>query len=559
MTNSKKLLLSCAELLACAFLDLFPGAQLVDSACFDYSFRSRFLLPQPVDPSMIPIIEERMRGIAKDPAFQPKILEMLPSNAATMLRHYGQELIADRAEESSSNVVPILQMGSYYNVCPPLLVENLKELLAFKILNLSKGEGEVEIAGVVAESLPKLKSLHKAIAAGLRHDYLKIGEEGRIFDRKANHSLNDWSLGENGITIRELLAIWWRFEHRSQGFHLLSSPSLVSTSFLRSAGIHNVIGELPVGQGDYSPIPSFYPLHADAYRRQVPGSLRLCEIGPVWRQLSDIELDGALSSRSFTSDQATIFCAQSDLIHECISSLLFIDKTLRMLGFGYQWCFTPNSEKFAGMKQQWTECAMTMRKSLEETGLSYTIDEDTKEETGPALTAQVIDCYGRRWSGPVVSANFKLVKAFGLKGPLGKPPVMLTRTVFGSLERWIAILTEHFSGRYPLWLSPEQVRVLPYRSENSGYAMEIATALVNGGIRARSDSGREPIAQRVRLAEKERVPYVVVVGEQEQNEKVITVRSSHRGATTAKWYMGSFLEHLQREVITRNLPGGNTK
>lgn len=556
MTHSKKLLQTSSELLACAISDLFPLAQLMGTASFDHTFAAQFYFPYPADEPIIILIEERMRAISKDAGFSPKIVEMMPKNAAGMLRHFGQERMAEILEDIPSSIVSLIQMGPrYFNLAPAAWVQDLRSI-HFKVLKLEAKGQIVKFIGTAATTSQELKLIVKGISAMRKGGVEKLGPDMRLIEKGGGQSLHPWKLAENGLILKELLSVFWRFEHRSQGFRLVASPQLVKNHFLFSMGEKPPIEGIEIDDEEYSLLSSFGVFHAAEYAKSPKNSQRLSELNSLFAPLSEVARNGLLHSQFFSSDQASIFCSENDLFHECISSLLFIDKTLRMLGFGYHWCFSAESKTFAGSKQRWIECAKAMRKALDETGLPY-VEDDTEQEDGLLLTAHVVDSHGRPWVGPSIKIDLKLLKRLKGVNLVTDGVLMIQRQIFGSLERWIALLTEHYSGWFPLWLSPEQVRVLPYCHDDMGYATEVATALQNGGIRARSDVGREPIAQRIKLAERERVPYVVIVGEKEQSEQVLTVRSRQRSEITAKWHLGPFLEYLQREVITRQMPGKN--
>lgn len=553
MTHSPQILQTTAELLACAVVNMFPNAQLLGTACFDHTFAVQFDFPYPTDDQGVALIEERMRGISKDPAFTPKILEMMPKNAANMLRHHGQALLAEQIEQNPHPVMSVLQMGNlYFNQAPDSLVEDLRSL-HFKIIKVEVQDQKAKFIGTAASSLPELKKVVKGIGFTKKGGFERVGVEMRLIERAGPYSLSPWSLAENGVILREILSSFWRFEHRSQGFRMVASPMIVKNKFLHSIEAFPEHESLEIEGEECSLLSALAPLHGAEYAKSPKNSARLAEINSLFTPMSQVEQRDFWHTPFFTSDQASIFCSENDLFHECISSLLFIDKTLRMLGFGYHWCFAANSRRFAGQRQRWMECAKAMRKALDQTGLPF-VEDNVEREDGILLTAHMVDSHGRPWWGPSIKVDLKLVKKLGSKNPALESVLMIERHLFGSFERWIALLTEHYSGWFPLWLSPEQVRVLPYCHEDTGYAMEVATALQNGGIRARSDFGREPLAARIRLAEHARVPYVAIVGEKEQSEQVLTVRSSRRSEKAAKWHLDAFLEHLQREVVTRE-PG----
>jgi threonyl-tRNA synthetase len=284
--------------------------------------------------------------------------------------------------------------------------------------------------------------------------------------------------------------------------------------------------------------------------------IRYAEFLPVILRENTGLLGGLLDSRSVSADEAHIFCAPEHLEAEFISSLQFIDKIIKMFGFEYYWYFKGRGHKYAGTENRWEKATNSLHSAFQKAGFTYASDPQEVSFAGPIAEARLIDNFGREWKGPTVSLDLNAPERFGLRylGSDGKThvPLMIVRSVFGSMERFIALLLEHTSGILPLWLAPEQIRVLPVSKENDAYAKEVSKAVREAGYRVNVDYGQESIAKKITKAECEKIPYIIIVGDKEEKNHLITLRNSYQ-TQEQMIPVEAFLSIIHEEVALKKL------
>jgi threonyl-tRNA synthetase len=573
MTSLTELRRSTAEVLACSILELFPGALLIEGKATEFGFYYDFIAEQPIDLHALPWIEEKMRGTMKGD-LEVRSLEMMRENAASFFEHKQQPLIAERVREAKENIVSVYQIGSFYDYFPSKPLIELRQALAFKLLKVEKihrffeQEGDIPIFrvhGTVFPELGQLKKYIKTIEAGKRRDHRELGKELDLFSTHDEANPYGWFWHPRGEQIRQVLVDWWRNEHRNQGVQFVTTPPLIKTSLLKKAGLEGESSEeltCTINGIDYRMSPSLSITHAFYYGsrlhsyRELPIRYGECTYIPASSQ--EGVLWGMLNARMVYADRVHIFCTLEQIEEELISSLHFIDKTTKIFGFECHWHLKERGQKFAGTLNLWEKSLAYFNKAFEKCGLNYIKDNDDRPYKGPIAEAHLIDSLGRVWKGPSLAIDFDCPQRLGLRYHGSDDemhvPSMITRSLFGSLERFIAVLIEHYAGCFPLWLAPEQVRLIVLKDASKGYAEKVCQAIEKGGYRTTVDSSREPLGGRIREAEKEKVPYIVIVGEKEEKQHLITVRSSMPDAALKETQVEAFLALLADEVSSKSLP-----
>lgn len=547
MSSLPALRQSAAELLALVVIDLFPGAQLVQSVVTEFGFYCDMIATQPIDDYALPLLEEKMRFYVKK-NLEVKSLDMMRENAASFLEHKGQAIRAHQVRSAKENIVSLIQIGDFFDYCSPPYIKETQEVESFKIFNVEKTvhylpeEGVIDvkrIRGAVSFDKQNLKKLIKSIQLGKKVDHSKYSKEKRFFFLDKKISDLSWIWEPRGQALKKVLIDWWEKEHKLQNFQIISTPPLVKESLTKKAATskdHFTELELPFFEIDETPyvIPSTVaPAHMALFgeklrfEREMP--IRYAECAPVVYRENRSSLWGILDSRLVSADFAHIFCTPQHLEEEFISSLQFIDKIIKIFGFEYYWNFTGRGEKFAGTVNRWEKATHCLKSAFEKCGLTYEENFSNDSLIGPVVEARLIDSFGREWKGPTITLDFNAPERFGLRyqGTDDKThvPLMIVRSVFGSLERFVAVFLEHNSGGMPIWLTPEQIRILPVKEEYDAYAKEVSQAIHLAGYRVEIDYSHEQIAKKITKAESEKVPFVVIIGEKEKNENLITLRS----------------------------------
>jgi len=571
MTSLPVLRQSAAELLALVVIDLFPGALLVQSAATEFGFYCDIVADQPIDDYALPLLEEKMRSFAKR-NLEVKELDMMREVAANYLEHKGQPYRADEARAAKANILSLIQIGEFCDYCPQPYVKGTKELEFFKIFNVEKAvhytsaQGLIDVKrihGAVSTDKQSLKKLVKALQAGKKADHTKLAVEMDLFAFNENLSSVSWVWKTNGTQLKEDLIKWWKDEHRLHDFSVVSTPALIKGSLVLKAGVYDdpYLEEHPAAildiEGDPYIIPSSAtPAHMFLFQekshsfREMP--IRFAECVPLAHREHRALLWGVLNSNFVTADCAHIFCAPEHLVEELISSLQFIDKIIKIFDFEYYWYFKGRRQRFAGTENRWDKAINSFNSAFESCGFTYIMNEQDGSFAGPMIEARLIDSFGREWEGPTLHLDFNAPDRFGLRyqGSDGKNhvPLMIKRSVFGSLEKFCALLLEHHSGLLPVWLAPEQVRVMPIKSEYSGYAKKIRKILYEAGYRVTVDFSDEAIVKKITRAENEKIPYQIIIGDKEENENLITLRTGGCQAHQQMMAVEAFLRLVHEEV-----------
>jgi threonyl-tRNA synthetase len=548
--------LTSAALLGYLIHELFPEAQALSTGVSEIGFWRDFVLPQPLDETLIPQIEEEWRGLLKRDL--PILLrEMMRENAAERFRHHQFPLIAECLIESPHNIVPLVQIGDYYDFLGiPIdekdLITDTNLLGPAKILSISprplyfEKTGELTAIRLDATVFPNnqpLKKFIKHYEKVKKQNHIHLGSEMRLYEEIPPQS-DSWCWFPKGANLRQTLVQLWQKTMQGNGFKSLVTPSF----------IHTDREPYFICEGkDYTWNSNRLKAHAEIYQierkngQQFP--FRYAEQIENFNPLSSSELHGLLQTRVTLKDQWSIFCLPGQLIEELISSLQFIDRVVKILGFEYHWILiasrpgqTRNVRSKSG--ESYLEDALKQAK------FSYT-ENFRSLRHGPRIEMRLYDGYGRSWVGPEIT----LVSYEGKQpswllansGEGGREVAVISGSLFGSLERVIALLIEKYAGVLPLWLTPEQVRILPVRAGNDAFALTVQTQLQKAGFRAEVDAREETLGARVHAAEIERVPHIAIIGNQEESKGAITVRSYSRTQMQRAMSLEQLISQIQRD------------
>jgi len=548
--------------MAQAVLERFPEAKLAIGPAIDEGFYYDFDLPRALTPDDLQAIEARMKEIiAEGQAFEYSEISEEEARRLFANQPYKLELIDDilklgRDEYGeASDAAPTLSVyrhGSFVDLCRGPHVSNTREInpKAIKLLNVAgaywRGKEDrpmlQRIYGTVFRTREELEAYLAKLAEIERRDHRRLGKE---LDLYSTHDIGGAGLiywHPKGAVIRETIENFWRQEHRKRGYDIVYSPHIGRVDLWKISGHWDFYRD-----SMYSPIdidgiqyllkPMNCPFAVLMFKtktrsyRDLP--LRWGELGTVYRYERSGVLHGMLRVRGFTQDDAHIFCRPDQLMNEIVGVLDLAFFMLRT--FGYEQFDVELSVrdaehkgKFIGEDSVWENAESALHQALKFRNVPYKVMPGEAKFYGPAIDIKMRDALGRGWQGPTIQVDFNFPERFDLKfvGEDGqdKRPVMVHRTVLGSMERFVGGLIEHYAGAFPVWLAPVQVKVIPIADRHNEYARKVFDKLHEAGLRAEMDDSADRMNAKVRKAQLEKVPYMLVMGDKEVEAGTVSVR-----------------------------------
>ena len=574
---------STAHVMAQAVTDLFPSAKFTIGPAIEHGFYYDFDLGgQAFTESDLERVEQRMREIVK--ADQPFVRSVVQADEALRLfadQPYKREIIervrsggadgADAAEVGSADEVSLYRNSeSFVDLCLGPHVPSTSRLGHFKLQKVSaaywrgseKGPTLQRIYGTAWESKAALDDhLHRLDEAEKRdHRRLAVELDLLSFPQQLGGGLAVWH--PKGAIVRKLMEDYSRARHQAGGYQFVFTPHLSNANLFQTSGHLDFYADgmyppMEMDNGTYYPKPMNCPMHclifgsrARSYR-ELP--MRLFELGTVYRYERAGTLHGLLRIRGFTQDDSHIYCTRDQLQEEIISLLEFVMSVLRAFGFE-DFTFhlsTKDPSKYVGSDEIWTEATTALAAALERHGVEYSVKEGDAAFYGPKIDIHVRDAIGRTWQLSTIQCDFNLPERFQLEyvAPDGtrQRPIMLHRALFGSIERFFGVLVEHYAGAFPAWLAPVQVRVLPVAEAHHDYASEVVAHLEQFDVRVDLVEASDPLGKRIRAAKLDKIPYVLVVGDEDVLNRTVGVNP--RGSDVERDVpLTEFADRVLREV-----------
>ncbi len=574
---------STAHVMAQAVTDLFPSAKFTIGPAIEHGFYYDFDLGgQAFTESDLERVEQRMREIVK--ADQPFVRSVVQADEALRLfadQPYKREIIervrsggadgADAAEVGSADEVSLYRNSeSFVDLCLGPHVPSTSRLGHFKLQKVSaaywrgseKGPTLQRIYGTAWESKAALDDhLHRLDEAEKRdHRRLAVELDLLSFPQQLGGGLAVWH--PKGAIVRKLMEDYSRARHQAGGYQFVFTPHLSNANLFQTSGHLDFYADgmyppMEMDNGTYYPKPMNCPMHclifgsrARSYR-ELP--MRLFELGTVYRYERAGTLHGLLRIRGFTQDDSHIYCTRDQLQEEIISLLEFVMSVLRAFGFE-DFTFhlsTKDPSKYVGSDEIWTEATTALAAALERHGVEYSVKEGDAAFYGPKIDIHVRDAIGRTWQLSTIQCDFNLPERFQLEyvAPDGtrQRPIMLHRALFGSIERFFGVLVEHYAGAFPAWLAPVQVRVLPVAEAHHDYASEVVAHLEQFDVRVDLVEATDPLGKRIRAAKLDKIPYVLVVGDEDVSHRTVGVNP--RGSDVERDVpLTEFADRVLREV-----------
>jgi len=534
---------SAAHVMAEAVQSIFPDAKFGIGPAIESGFYYDFDLPRPLTPDDLPLIEAKMGEIITSNV--PFVGEEVTKEEARQLfsaQPYKLELIDEIADEK----VGLYRQGSFVDLCRGPHVSSSGEIKAFKLVSVAgaywRGDERrpmlQRIYGVAFDTEEALAEHLKKLEEAAKRDHRKLGVELDLFSihEEAGAGLVHWH--PKGAVIRRVIENFWKDEHVKRGYDIVYTPHIAKLDLWKTSGHwefyrDNMYSPMDVEGQEYVIRPMNCLGHILIYKtrlrsyRELP--LRYAELGTVYRYERSGVLHGASRVRGFTQDDAHIFCRFDQLEDEVVGVLDLACFMMDTFGFAnYQVFLATRPEKYAGTIEAWEEATDTLGRALTRLKIDYNIDPGEGVFYGPKIDIKLEDALGRAWQGPTIQVDFNLPQRFDVtyigEDSREHPVVMVHRTVLGAMERFLASLLEHYGGAFPVWLAPVQVMVIPVADRHLDYARKLEAELRSEDVRVKVDARSETVNLKIRQAQLDKVPYMLVVGDKEVSASTVSVR-----------------------------------
>jgi len=544
----KKYRHTASHIMAHAVKKIWPEAKLAIGPAIENGFYYDFDLDYKFNEQDLKKITKEMKRIIQ--AGLPLERFELPRDEAIKLmkdrkEDYKVELIEDIPEDET---LSFYKQGDFVDLCAGPHMEKTSQIKAINLTSVAgaywRGDSDKKmlqrIYGTAFPSQDDLDEYLKRIEEAKKRDHRKIGKEMDLF------ALYDEGPGfpfflPKGMVIRNELEKFWRQEHEKRGYEEIKTPLILQEDLWHTSGHWDHYKDnmyfTKIDDADFAVKPMNCPGAMMVYGRKIHSyrdlPIRMGELGQVHRHELSGALHGLMRVRTFTQDDAHIFMLPEQIKDEIKGVIEFIDYVYSLFGFKYHIELSTKPQDAMGTDEEWQRATEDLREATEEIGMEYTVNEGDGAFYGPKLDFHLEDSIGRTWQCGTIQLDFQMPQRFdsnyiGADGEKHRP-AMIHRVIFGSIERFIAILTEHFAGKFPLWLSPVQVKLLTVTEKFSEYAEETAEELRKAGLRVELDIRNEKIGYKMREARNERVSYIGVIGEREAGAKSLSVRSGKSG------------------------------
>lgn len=560
---------SSAHLMAYAIKRLYPDTKFAIGPSIENGFYYDIDLDKQLSPDDLEHIEKEMKAIVKEsPVFEKEVVSKEKAESIFRDEPYKIELIEDLPADEE---ISIYRLGDFVDLCRGPHLENIKNIKAIKLTSIAGAywrgdENNKMLQRIYGISFTKKKELDEYLERmeeAKRRDHRKIGKELDLF------SFRDEGPGfpffhPNGMIVRNELETFWRDLQIEKGYGEIKTPIILNEALWHRSGHWDHYRDnmyfTKIDGEDYAIKPMNCPGSILVYEQTMHSyrdfPLKLMEFGQVHRHELSGALHGLFRVRTFTQDDAHIFILPSQIQEEVIKLIDLADELYNTFGFEYSVELSTRPEDSMGTDEQWDTAIDALRKALESKNMDYEINEGDGAFYGPKIDFHLRDAIGRTWQCGTIQLDFQMPERFELtyvdEDGEKKQPVMSHRALMGSMERFFGILVEHFAGRFPLWLAPVQVKVLPISEKFQDYAVKVTEELKANGIRAEFDERNEKIGKKIRDAQLNRINYMIIVGEKEENDEVISVRNRD-GEERSALELDDFLAELKEEIASKKI------
>lgn len=567
---------STAHLLAAALTDLYPGVKFGVGPAIENGFYYDIELPEgvTVSPDDFAAIEARMAEIAK-------------SGAAIVRREVShneaREIFADQPlklelidELPEDETISIYQLGDFTDLCRGPHVPDTGKLGAYKLTKVAgaywKGDSDNEmltrIYGTAFFSKKELEEYLHNLEEAEKRDHRKLGRELGIYMMEPMAGVGLPLYLPKGARVIRTLQEWLRRDLYERGYEEVITPHIYNADVWKTSGHYGFYHEnmyfFQINEGtdeeprysEYGVKPMNCPGHVIIYKNELHSyrdlPLRYFEFGTVYRHEMSGVVHGLLRARGFTQDDAHIFCTKDQVVDEVVAILELVDYIMGTFGFTYEAEISTRPDKSIGTDDMWEHATESLKEACARRGLAYDINEGDGAFYGPKIDIKVKDAIGRTWQCSTVQIDFNMPMRFGLtyrtEDNTEETPWMLHRAIFGSIERFLGILIEHYAGALPLWLAPVQVAVIPIADRHKEAAAEFAGELKAVGGRVEVMDQNEPMKVKIAKAQSQKIPYMIVMGDKEVEEKLVSVRERSEG-DLGQWDRQKFIDVIRDAAI----------
>ncbi|WHH59225.1 threonine--tRNA ligase [Petroclostridium sp. X23] len=559
-----------SHILAQAVKRLFPEAKLAIGPSIDNGFYYDFDVDKTFTPEIVEKIEGEMKKIVKENLALER-MELPREEAIKLMEEKGEiykvELIRDLPEDA---VISFYKQGDFIDLCAGPHIPSTGKVKAIKLLNVAgaywrgseKNKMLQRIYGTCFTKKSDLDEYLNRLEEAKKRDHRKLGRELDLFNILEEGPGFPFFMPK-GMTLRNILEDFWREEHRKWGYQEIKTPIILNEDLWHRSGHWDHYKEnmyfTKIDEGDFAIKPMNCPGGMLVYKRKMHSyrdlPQRMAEMGLVHRHELSGALHGLMRVRCFTQDDAHIFMLPSQIKQEIINVINLIDYFYGVFGFNYHVELSTRPENSMGSEEQWEVATGGLREALEEKGMKYKVNEGDGAFYGPKIDFHLEDSIGRTWQCGTIQLDFQMPEKFDLNytGSDGEKhrPVMIHRVVFGSIERFIAILTEHYAGAFPTWLAPVQVKILAIADKHHEYVVGLQKQFEQAGIRVETDLRNEKIGYKIREAQLEKVPYMLVIGDKEMESGAVAVRSrkeGDQGVMSVEEFINKIKEEVKKKV-----------
>ncbi len=556
---------SSSHLMAQAIKELYPDAKLAIGPAIEDGFYYDIDLSVSLTPEDLRKIEKKMKEIVKR-NYPIERIEMSIDKAKEFYKKEDNPYKLEILNEIEDDTVSFYKQGDFMDLCRGPHLPSTGKIKAFKLLSIAgaywrgdeKNKMLQRIYGTSFPNREELDAYIKRIEEAKKRDHRKIGKEMELF------SLHEEGPGfpffhPKGMVLWNTLMDFWRKEHEKAGYVEIKTPIILNKELWVRSGHWDHYREnmyfTEIDGKEYAIKPMNCPGGMLVYKsslhsyRELP--IRMAEIGLVHRHELSGVLHGLMRVRAFNQDDAHIYMTPEQIKDEIKGVITLADKVYNVFGFDYHVELSTKPENAMGSDEIWERATNALREALEELGKEYKINEGDGAFYGPKIDFHLKDSIGRTWQCGTIQLDFMMPERFDLtyineKGEKVRP-VMLHRTVFGSIERFMGILIEHYAGVFPVWLAPEQIRILSVTTRNNEYAQKVLSQLLENGFRVTAKLDNEKIGAKIRDAELARVPYMLIIGDREEESNTISVRRKGEG-DLGSFKIGEFIERVREEI-----------
>jgi threonyl-tRNA synthetase len=555
---------SASHIMAQAVKELFPNVKLTFGPSTENGFYYDFDYDRPFTPQDLEMIEKKMAEIIKkDEPFIRR--EVSKEEAVKLFQGMGETYKVKHLEELPDHV-SLYQQGNFVDLCEGPHIPSTGSIKAFRLLNVSgtywRGDARNRVLQrIYGTAFPEQKALEEflhMLEEARKRDHRKLGRELDLFSLNEEAGPGLVIYHPKGAMLRTILEDFEKKEHLKRGYQMVVGPHLLRLDLWRQSGhLENYRDKMyftKVEDVEYGIKPMNCLAHMLIYKSQIRSyrdlPIRYFELGTVYRHEKSGELHGLLRVRGFTQDDAHILCRPDQLNEEICAIIEFVDDVMKIFGFEFEMELSTRPEKSIGSEEDWERATQALLQALKSKNLPYDVNEGEGAFYGPKIDVKLKDALNRRWQCATIQVDFAMPERFDLNyvGSDGERhrPVMLHRVILGAMERFIGVLIEHYAGAFPVWLAPTQAILMTVTDRQIPYAERVYRQLTQKGIRVEKDFRNEKLGFKIREAQVQKIPYMLVVGDREMKEETISPRK-RSGETLKSMSLVDFIKQIESE------------